>query len=70
MKLKFAPFCSSRDALPMISFKAKVKIFIFWPKTMDYNPWFDIWSPKKLLRKVCHTKLNKVKNLLALVSVA
>ena len=24
----------------------EVKIFKFWPKTMDYNPWFDFWQPK------------------------
>ena len=42
MKLKFAPFCSSRDALSdgILFFFAKVKIFRFWPKTMDYNKAF------------------------------
>ena len=54
----------------MKSLLAKVKIFIFWPKTMDYNPWFDFGSPEKLLSKVCHTKLNGKRNLMALVSVA
>ena len=54
----------------MASLFADVKIFIFWPKTMDYNPWFDFGSPKKLLRKVCHTKLNEKRNVMALVSVA
>ena len=38
----------------MVSFLAKVKILKFWPKTMDYNPWFCFWSPKKVLRKVYH----------------
>ena len=33
----------------MKSFWAKVKIFIFRPKTMDYNPWFDFWEFKKRL---------------------
>ena len=28
-------------------FFAEVKICRFWPKTMDYNPWFDIWESKK-----------------------
>ena len=31
----------------MVSFFAEVKIFRFWPKTMDYNPWFDFWESKK-----------------------
>ena len=31
----------------MKSFFAKVKIFIFRPKTMDYSPWFDFWESKK-----------------------
>ena len=39
-KLKFAPFCSPRDVLlPGIIF-SEVKIFRFWPKTMDYNKAF------------------------------
>ena len=49
---------------------SKVKILRFWPKTMDYNPWFDFWSPKKVLRKVCHLKGNEMRYLMALVSVA
>ena len=32
----------------MVSFLAEVKVSIFGPKTMDYNPWFDFWSPKKV----------------------
>ena len=40
MKLKFAPFCSSLDAPSDGIIFAKVKIFRFWPKTMDYSPWF------------------------------
>ena len=31
----------------MKSFFAKVKIFVFRPKTMDYSPWFDFWDSKK-----------------------
>ena len=54
----------------MVSFFAEVKIFNFWPKTMDYNPWFDFWSPKKVLRRVCHPKELEKRNLMALVSVA
>ena len=54
----------------MESFFDEVKNFRFRPKTMDYNPWFDFGSPKKVLRKVCHTKESVKKNLLILVSVA
>ena len=54
----------------MVSFLAKVKISIFRPKTMDYSPWFDFWSPKKVFRKVYHLKGNEKRNLMALVSVA
>ena len=54
----------------MVSFWAEVKFFIFWPKTMDYNPWFDFWSPKKVLRKECHSIELEKRNLMALVSVA
>ena len=35
---------------PMQSLFAKVKIFIFRPKTMDYSPWF-VWESKKSLEK-------------------
>ena len=31
----------------MESFLAKVKIFIFRPKTMDYSPWFHFSESKK-----------------------
>ena len=31
----------------MKSFLDKVKFFIFRPKTMDYNPWFDFWESIK-----------------------
>ena len=48
----------------MVSFLAKVKIFRF------YSPWFVFASPKKVLRKVCHSKGNKNKSLTTLVSVA
>ena len=51
MELKFVPFCSSSDALSDGSlFFTEVKIFRFWPKTMDYNPWFFFVSSKKVLR--------------------
>ena len=29
----------------------KVKIFQFWPKTMDYSPWFYLWESKKCFEK-------------------
>ena len=35
----------------MKAFVAKVKIFIFCPKTMDYSPWFDFWESEKSLEK-------------------
>ena len=54
----------------MKSFFDKVKIFIFWPKTMHYSPWFDFWSLKKVLRKACHAKGDEKRNLMELVSVA
>ena len=54
----------------MVSFLAKVKIFRFWPKTMDYSPWFHFWELKKGLREVCHSKGNEKRNLMAFVSVA
>ena len=31
----------------MKMFFAKIKIFIFRPKTMDYSPWFYFWESKK-----------------------
>ena len=54
----------------MVFFFAGVKFFRFWPKTMDYSPWFDFWESKKVLRKVYHLKGNEKRNLMALVSVA
>ena len=54
----------------MESYFAEVKIFRFWPKTMDYSQVFFLASPKKVLRKVCHYKVNEKRNLMALVSVA
>ena len=52
----------------MVSFLAKVKIFHFWIKTMDYNPWFDFQSPKKVLTKVYHLNGYEKRNLMTLVS--
>ena len=36
----------------MKSYFAKVKIFIFRPKTMDYSPWFDFWESGKSSEKM------------------
>ena len=45
MKLEFARFCSSVEALSDgIIFLAEVNIFSFWPKTMDYNKAFWLKS--------------------------
>ena len=33
-------------------FFAKVKIFIFGSKTMDYSPWFQFWESKKCFEKM------------------
>ena len=33
---------------------AKIKIFIFRPKTMDYSPWFEFWESEKVCRKGYH----------------
>ena len=54
----------------MVSFFADVKISRFWPKTMDYSQVFFLASPKKVLRKVCHSKGNEKRNLMTLISVA
>ena len=35
----------------MVSFFAEVKIFRFWPKTMDYSPWFEFLESKNSLEK-------------------
>ena len=54
----------------MVFFFAEVKFLRFWAKTMDYNPWFFFWSPKKVLRKVYHIIGNGKRNLMTLVLVA
>ena len=40
VKLNFAPFCPLEMLFNMVSFFPEVNIFIFWPKTMDYNKAF------------------------------
>ena len=36
----------------MASFFGEVKNSRFWPKTMDYNPWFDFWESEKSFEKI------------------
>ena len=41
MKLKFVFFSAPLETyFCMVSFWAEVKLFIFWPKTMDYSQGF------------------------------
>ena len=54
----------------MESFFAEVKNFRFWPKTMDYSQVCFLASPKKVLRKVYHSKGNEKRNLMMLISAA
>ena len=61
----------------MASFFEAVKIFLFGrkPWTIGRKPWtivhgFVFESPKKVLRKIYHSKGSKNRSLMALVSVA
>ena len=47
MKLKFCQTACLEVCYRLESFIAEVKIFRFWQKTMDYNPWFDFWRSEK-----------------------
>ena len=51
----------------MVPFFDKVKIFRFWPKTMDYSPWFDFCESEKVLRKICHSIGIEKRSLMVLV---
>ena len=51
MKLKFCQTARLEVCYCLESFTAEVKIFRFWPKTMDYNPWFDFWRSEKSFEK-------------------
>ena len=51
---------------PLVSFFDEIKIFCFWPKTMD----FVFGSAKKVLRKVYHLNGYEKRNLMTLVSAA
>ena len=70
MKLKFSHSARLEVCYCLVSFFAEVKIFNFWPKTMDYSPWFYFWESEKCLRKVYHFVVNEKRNLMALVSAA
>ena len=70
MKLKVCQTARLEVCYRLEAFIAEVKIFRYWPKTMDYNPWFDFWESKKSLIKVYHLKGNEKRNLMALVSAA
>ena len=70
MKLKFCQTARLEVCYGMVSFFAKVKFFRFRPKTMDYNPWFDFCSPKKVLRKACQLNVQEKINRMALISAA
>ena len=51
MKLNLRRSAPLEMPFTMKSFPAKVKIFIFRSKTMDYSPWFDFWESEKSLEK-------------------
>ena len=56
----------------MVSLFAKVKIFQILAKNhgLYIVRCFFLASPKKVLRKVCHSKGNEKRNLMTLISVA
>ena len=62
MKLKFAPFCSSRDALS--------DGILFHQKPWTIVHGFIFGSPKKVLIIVCHLNRYKERNLMAFISAA
>ena len=71
MKLKFAPFCSSRDALSNgILFLPKSKFSVFGKKPWTITHGFVFRSPEKDLRKVYHLNGYEKRNLMTLVSAA
>ena len=69
-KQKFCQTARLEVCYCLDSFIAEVKIFRFWPKTMDYSPWFDFGSPKNVLRKTCQLNVYEKRNLMTLVSAA
>ena len=51
MELKFAPFCSSRDALSDGILFCRSQIFQILAKNHGYNPWFFFWESEKSFEK-------------------
>ena len=72
MKLKFAPFCSSRDALSDGILFCRSQNFQILAKNhgLYITQGFFSGSPKKVLRKVYHLTGNGKRNLMALFLVA
>ena len=71
MKLKFASFCSSRDALSDGILFCRSQNFPFLakkPRTITHG--FVFRSPEKVLRKVYHLNGYEKRNLMTLVSAA
>ena len=73
MKLKFCQTARLEVCYRLEELIIKVKIFRFWPKTMDYKSithGLIFGGPKKVLRKACQLNVHEKRNLVALVSVA
>ena len=68
MKLKVCQTARLEVCYRLEAFIAEVKIFRFWPKTMNHGLIFG--GPKKVLRKACQLNVHEKRNLMALVSVA
>ena len=52
MQLKFCHSARLEVCYRLVPYFAKVEIFRFWPKTMDYSPWFHFSKSKKVFGKV------------------
>ena len=72
MELKFAPFCSSRDALSDGILFCRSQNFPFLAKNhgLYITHGFVFQSPEKVLRKVYHLNGYEKRNLMTLVSAA
>ena len=71
MKLKFFILLAFRCTIARHHFLSKSKFSISGQKPWTiYNPWFDFWQPKKVLRKACQLKEYEKGNLMMLVSAA
>ena len=51
MKLKICHHARLEIHYCLVSIFAEVKIFRFWPKTMDYSRWFCFWESEKSFEK-------------------